>query len=96
MAVKYISSFRWFRVVTHPVHRRNRGSVALSSADHLENSILETTGTEAINHLPHGKRDEQRTGGETLGEGGGGGSGEPLQFLTWIEVSITPADGGKD
>ena len=35
MAVKYISSFRWFRVVTHPVHRRNRGSVALSlpSAD---------------------------------------------------------------
>ena len=28
MAVKYISGFRWFRVVTHPAHRRNRGSVA--------------------------------------------------------------------
>ena len=46
MAVKYISGFRWFRVVTHPAHRRNRGSVALSlpSAIHFEYSKLEATG----------------------------------------------------
>ena len=30
MAVKYISGCRWSWIVMHPVHRRNRGSVALS------------------------------------------------------------------